>query len=82
MYKVLKFFIDLQDNKYKYNIGDVYPRVGYTPSIERIQELASDKNKRKMALIEEISENVTEISENTEEKPKPKRRTKKTYNKE
>lgn len=56
MYKVISIFTDLQDNNYKYAVGDTYPRKGYVPAAERIAELASDKNKRKRVLIEEIPE--------------------------
>lgn len=56
MYKVLKSFTDLQDNNFKYNEGDVYPRKGYTPTPERITALESGKNKRNTVLIEEIPE--------------------------
>ena len=56
MYKVISLFTDLQDNGYKYRVGDAYPRKGYAPTAERIAELASDKNKRGIPLIEEIPE--------------------------
>lgn len=44
MYKVIERFMDLQDEKHIYEIGDTYPRKGSKPSKERIEELASDKN--------------------------------------
>lgn len=50
-YLVLKSFSDLQDNRRIYKAGDMFPRDGYNPSEERIAELASDKNKRGVALI-------------------------------
>ena len=28
MYKVIKHFVDLQDNNHKYDVGDTYPRKG------------------------------------------------------
>lgn len=52
MYKVVKFFVDLQDNNQPYNIGDTYPRKGLKVSEERLAELASDKNKQGVPLIE------------------------------
>jgi len=61
MYKVIEFFTDLQDNNHPYEVGDAYPRKGLSVSDERIKELSSPKNKRGMALIEEV------------EKPKPKK---------
>ena len=60
MYKVIKHFIDLQDNNYKYDVGDTYPRKGLNVLQSRINELASHKNKQKTPLIEEIPENVEE----------------------
>ena len=56
MYKVIKSFTDLQDNNYAYYVGDTFPRNGVEVSAERIAELASDKNRRHIPLIEEIAE--------------------------
>ena len=53
MYKVITHFHDLQDVEKKtkdgpiyheYNEGDTYPRDGYTPSEERIEELSGVDN--------------------------------------
>lgn len=60
MYRVIKHFVDLQDNNYKYDIGDTYPRKGLNVLQSRINELASDKNKQKTPLIEEIPEKLEE----------------------
>ena len=57
MYKVIKSFTDLQDNNYAYYVGDTFPRNGVEVGAERIAELASDKNRRGIPLIEEIAEN-------------------------
>ena len=65
MYKVIKSFTDLQDNNYKYDVGDTYPRKGLNVLQSRINELASDQNKQNTPLIEEIPE--------VEEKPKKKK---------
>lgn len=43
MYKVIKDFADREDNNRRYNAGDVYPREGYTPSLERLEYLSSAK---------------------------------------
>lgn len=51
MYTVLVRFADLQDNGYVYNAGDTYPHKGLKPTADRINELASDKNKRGLPLI-------------------------------
>ena len=56
MYRVIKAFVDLQDNNYKYDINDIYPRKGLNVLQSRINELASDKNLQKTPLIEEIPE--------------------------
>ena len=56
MYKVIKHFVDLQDNNYKYDVGDTYPRKGLNVLQSRINELASNKNLQKTPLIEEIPE--------------------------
>ena len=64
MYKVVVRFADLRDNNYIYEVGDDYPKKGSEPTLERIRELASDKNKIGVPLIEEV------------EKPKPKRKKK------
>lgn len=60
MYRVIKHFIDLQDNNYKYDVGDTYPRKGLNVLQSRINELASHKNKQKTPLIEEIPEKAEE----------------------
>ena len=60
MFRVIKHFVDLQDNNYKYDVGDTYPRKGLNVLQSRINELASDKNLQKTPLIEEIPEKVAE----------------------
>jgi hypothetical protein len=63
MYKVIKHFVDLQDN-HEYNVGDVFPHSDKAKvSAKRYEELATDKNRRGEALIVEIEE----------PKPKPKK---------
>ena len=66
MYKVIKYFTDLQDNNYAYYVGDTFPRNGVEVGAERIAELSSDKNLQGVPLIEEVVE-------------KPKRTRKKKY---
>ena len=53
MYKVVVAFNDLKDDGFRYEVGDKYPRKGKKPTKKRIAELASDKNKRGIILIEE-----------------------------
>ena len=55
-YKVIEYFEDLQDNGRPYNVGDVFPADGNTVSAERIAELASTQNRRRIPLIEEVAE--------------------------
>ena len=64
MYKVLKYFTDLQDNGYPYNEGDIFPRDGLVVSEARLKELSSTKNRRKEVLIKLVEEEV-------QEEPKP-----------
>lgn len=69
MFKVVVAFADLQDGGHIYNVGDEYPRTGVTVSEERLEELASDRNKRGVALIadEEAKEGPSEATGDTEE---------------
>ena len=61
MYITVIPFVDLQDNNHKYNIGDDYPRDGYTPTDERIEELSTEKNKRGEPLIKCVKEGISDI---------------------
>lgn len=56
MYKVIKYFTDLQDNNYAYYVGDTFPHNGVEVGAERIAELSSDKNLQGVPLIEEVEE--------------------------
>ena len=56
MYKVIKSFTDLQDNNYAYSVGDTFPHDVVDVDAERIAELASDKNRLGIPLIEAIEE--------------------------
>ena len=56
MYKVIKSFTDLQDNNYAYYVGDTFPHDGVEVAAERVAELASDKNRLGVPLIEEVAE--------------------------
>ena len=55
-YKVIAYFEDLQDNNYPYNVGDVFPRENKTATKERIKELATTQNRRKIPLIKKVEE--------------------------
>lgn len=54
MYKVIKYFTDLQDDGHPYDVGDEYPRKGHEPTKERIEELSGSDNKRGEPLIKEV----------------------------
>ena len=69
MYKVIKFFTDLQDNRHPYNVGDVYPREGVTVSQKRLDELASDKNRQKTPLIKKVDDEPQLENFTTEPEP-------------
>ena len=56
MYKVLAKFTDLQDNKFAYKAGDIFPREGLKVSTDRIKELSTSANRRGIPLIEKIEE--------------------------
>ena len=59
-YRVIRHFTDMQDGNFAYQVGDEYPRKGLSVLPSRIKELASDKNRQKTPLIEEIPEVVEE----------------------
>lgn len=69
MYKVIKFFTDLQDGGHPYNVGDIFPRSGVDASKDRLAELASKENKQGMPLIE-----LVEDEEPAKEEKKPAKR--------
>ena len=56
MYRVIKFFTDLQDNNHAYNVGDIFPHNGMEVSEKRLLELSTDKNRRHMPLIEKVED--------------------------
>ena len=76
MYEVIYKFADLQDRNHVYNVGDKYPRIGYSPTEKRVSELASKNNKVGKVLIEKVSEKLIETEKPTEEKPKATKRKK------
>lgn len=54
MYKVVKFFTDMQDSNHAYHVGDTYPRKGVKADKKRIAELASEHNRQRCPLIAEV----------------------------
>ena len=67
MYKVIKYFTDLQDNNYAYYVGDTFPRNGVEVGAERVAELSSDKNLQGVPLIEEVAEKPKRTSKKKSE---------------
>lgn len=57
MFKVIKRFVDLQDDNHVYDVGDRFPRRGIRVSPERLQELLSSDNRRGIPLIKEEPSN-------------------------
>lgn len=68
MYKVICTFADSQDDNYIYNAGDEYPHAGYSPSGERIDELATSKNRLGKPLIRLAEKSAAVESEKAEAK--------------
>ena len=56
MYRVIEYFEDLQDNGQPYNVGDVFPKGDKKVTNERLNELATNKNRRHIPLIEKVEE--------------------------
>lgn len=56
MFKVIKFFTDLQDNDFPYEVGDPFPRKGLEVTEERLTELLGCDNLQKQPLIEKAAE--------------------------
>lgn len=72
MYKVIKYFEDLEDSRYAYHVGDTFPHDGREVSEERLAELSSDTNKRHTPLIEKVVEEIREEVPEAEPEEKPK----------
>lgn len=58
MYRVIKSFVDLQDNDHLYAEGDTYPRAGLIVTDKRISELSGIRNRQHTPLIVEGREPV------------------------
>lgn len=61
MYKVIKYFMDLQDGNHPYNVGDVFPRPGVEVKEERFAELAGSDNKQHVPLIQKVEEKAESV---------------------
>ena len=62
MYKVIKYFTDLQDNNRPYNVGDTFPHIECCSSVteKRLSELSSEKNLQNQPLIRCVEEDSVE----------------------
>ena len=58
MYKVIRYFEDIQDAMHPYNTGDKFPREGMSVSADRLAELSTDRNLQRTPLIEYVPEPV------------------------
>lgn len=67
MYKVIKRFYDLKDNNHAYSVGDTFPHNGVEVDAGRIEELASDKNRLGVPLIERVAEKPKRTRKKKEE---------------
>lgn len=56
MYKVVKYFTDLQDSGHAYKVGDIFPRKGAKVSDERIALLSGNKNRQGVPLIKKVED--------------------------
>lgn len=74
MYRALVFFTDLRDGERPYYPGDTFPRNGLNATPERLEELASNKNRRGIPLIEFVPDAPEQTSEPDEPEEAPKAR--------
>ncbi|CRV31544.1 hypothetical protein [Staphylococcus saprophyticus] len=56
-YKVIKYFIDLEDNNKVYEVGDRFPKP-YNKKVtpERLAELSGSRNRQGKPLIEKVEQ--------------------------
>ena len=59
MYKVIRAFRDLSDDKRLYKIGDEYPANGKKPTKARIKELLNGSNKNGKIYLKEVPDEQT-----------------------
>lgn len=78
MYKVIRYFEDIQDAMHPYNIGDKFPREGMSVSADRLAELSTDRNLQRTPLIEFVPEpaSIPDVDEKPEPVKKARRRKK------
>lgn len=71
-YRVIKYFTDLQDNNFAYNVGDIFPHKGKDVSPSRLAELSGSDNKRGIPLIELVKDDKDDTTIEVNNKPKQK----------
>ena len=54
MYRVIRYFTDMQDNNRPYSVGETFPREGLNVTANRITELSTGANLQGVPLIEEV----------------------------
>lgn len=67
MYKVIRYFVDLQDNNHPYEAGDIFPRPGLSVTDERLAELAGSENKQGVPLIQFVEPKKKRAKKTAEE---------------
>lgn len=67
MYRVIKKFRDVQDGLHAYSVGDTFPYNSVDVDAERIEELATDRNRLGVPLIEKILEKPKRTRKKKEE---------------
>jgi hypothetical protein len=72
-YKVIKDFVDMQDNNKVYRVGDEYPVRGKTVSESRIKSLLTGVNALGMICIAEVEKRAENAEKQAETKPADKK---------
>ena len=69
-YQVIRPFKDLRDpQQYEYQIGDIYPRIGYKSTKTFIQELLNGSNSTGSIFLTKVDDN--DVSEPEPQEPEP-----------
>lgn len=58
---VIESFYDLRDGGHEYRAGDTYPRPGYSPTVDRWNELTGYSNRRGVPLVAPDPDPLPEI---------------------
>ena len=63
MYRVIKYFTDLQDNNHAYHVGEQFPHDGMEVSEARLIELSTNKNRQNVPLIAKVEVEAAQVDE-------------------